>query len=211
MPEGIEFTLTDESGNVSGTGETDRFGEVSFIDLTEGNYYLTEEILEGYTNDIKNEISLRSANVGEEPLRVIVTNTKDSDPGMYTIEVKKEFKGLDHLIQVLVEFTLSDGNDFKETKGLYPYVFENVPEGEYLLTEKPLGGFTSSIQGGMEISLPEDADNQNYMEIVVTNTKIPDDDDTPPTENLPEGKMIDRQPGYITLNEPQNLGIHHEL
>ncbi|HNX28338.1 MAG TPA: S-layer homology domain-containing protein [Syntrophomonadaceae bacterium] len=30
--------------------------------------------------------------------------------------------------------------------------------------------------------------------------------DSPPTENLPEGKMIDRQPGYITLCAPQNLG-----
>lgn len=28
----------------------------------------------------------------------------------------------------------------------------------------------------------------------------------PETENLPEGKMIDRQPGYITLCTPQNLG-----
>lgn len=28
----------------------------------------------------------------------------------------------------------------------------------------------------------------------------------PETENLPEGKMIDRQPGYITLCAPQNLG-----
>lgn len=30
---------------------------------------------------------------------------------------------------------------------------------------------------------------------------------TPPaTENLPEGKILDRQPGYITLAEPQKLG-----
>ncbi len=28
----------------------------------------------------------------------------------------------------------------------------------------------------------------------------------PPTEDLPEGKMLDRQPGYITLCEPQDLG-----
>jgi hypothetical protein len=28
----------------------------------------------------------------------------------------------------------------------------------------------------------------------------------PPTEDLPEGKMLDRQPGYITLTEPQDLG-----
>lgn len=29
---------------------------------------------------------------------------------------------------------------------------------------------------------------------------------TPPTKDLPEGKMLDRQPGYITLCEPQDLG-----
>ena len=28
----------------------------------------------------------------------------------------------------------------------------------------------------------------------------------PATENLPEGKILDRQPGYITLAKPQNLG-----
>jgi hypothetical protein len=28
----------------------------------------------------------------------------------------------------------------------------------------------------------------------------------PPTEDLPESKMLDRQPGYITLTEPQDLG-----
>ena len=33
-----------------------------------------------------------------------------------------------------------------------------------------------------------------------------EEDVPPPTENLPEGKMIDRQPGYITLCNPQNLG-----
>lgn len=33
-----------------------------------------------------------------------------------------------------------------------------------------------------------------------------EDEKTPPTEDLPEGKMLDRQPGYITLCEPQDLG-----
>ncbi|MGI6436249.1 MAG: S-layer homology domain-containing protein [Syntrophomonadaceae bacterium] len=32
----------------------------------------------------------------------------------------------------------------------------------------------------------------------------------PPTENLPEGKMIDRQPGYITLSKPLNLSTPAE-
>ncbi len=31
-------------------------------------------------------------------------------------------------------------------------------------------------------------------------------DDVPETEELPEGEIINRQPGYITLSEPQNLG-----
>ena len=35
---------------------------------------------------------------------------------------------------------------------------------------------------------------------------VPDEDeDTPETEDLPEGKMLDRQPGYITLSTPQKL------
>ncbi|MDD3853427.1 MAG: hypothetical protein PHD40_07210 [Syntrophomonadaceae bacterium] len=37
--------------------------------------------------------------------------------------------------------------------------------------------------------------------LIVLEDEIP-----PPTENLPDGKMIDRQPGYITLCDPQNLG-----
>ncbi|MGI5879000.1 MAG: S-layer homology domain-containing protein [Syntrophomonadaceae bacterium] len=37
--------------------------------------------------------------------------------------------------------------------------------------------------------------------LIVLENEIP-----PPTENLPDGKMIDRQPGYITLCDPQNLG-----
>ncbi len=31
-------------------------------------------------------------------------------------------------------------------------------------------------------------------------------DDVPETEDLPEGEIINRQPGYITLSEPQHLG-----
>ncbi len=38
----------------------------------------------------------------------------------------------------------------------------------------------------------------------VAGSKIPDN--PPPTEKLPDGKIIDRQPGYITLCEPQYLG-----
>ncbi len=39
---------------------------------------------------------------------------------------------------------------------------------------------------------------------------IVDEFGAPQTEQLPEGKMIDRQPGYITLCSPQNLGTPGE-
>jgi len=59
--------------------------------------------------------------------------------------------------------------------------------------------------GGAPVTLSDDA-----RLIVTKRVDTPPDDtpdgETPPTEDLPEGKMLDRQPGYITLSEPQNLG-----
>lgn len=49
------------------------------------------------------------------------------------------------------------------------------------------------------------ADFVDDAELIVRERE-PDDEEPPETEDLPEGTMINRQPGYIVLTEPQNLG-----
>ncbi len=58
---------------------------------------------------------------------------------------------------------------------------------------------------GDPVTLSDDAE-LNVVE--KEDEDIPEDDpgDEPETEDLPEGKMINRQPGYITLSEPLYLG-----
>ncbi len=61
-----------------------------------------------------------------------------------------------------------------------------------------IGDGTAEVKGPAE-QLSDDA---------ILNVKEPEQtgETPPPTENLPDGKMIDRQPGYITLCQPQKLG-----
>ncbi|MDY0236523.1 MAG: SpaA isopeptide-forming pilin-related protein [Gudongella sp.] len=95
----------------------------------------------------------------------------DEEPWMGTIEVRKSFAGEYGDIEG-ISFTLVGPDEYSETQVTNSdgvVIFEGLFEGEYTLTELTPSGFVSSIESGMTINLPEDADEQDYMLIEVVN------------------------------------------
>jgi hypothetical protein len=65
------------------------------------------------------------------------------------------------------------------------------------------GKYKGTVEGSSSLSATY-KDMSDDARLIVEKRRIIER--VPPTEDLPEGKILDRQPGYITLTEPQDLG-----
>jgi hypothetical protein len=74
---------------------------------------------------------------------------------------------------------------------------------EEIATMTDQGNYKGVLAGTSNLSATY-KDLSDDAELIVQQRRIIER--IPPTEELPEGKMLDRQPGYITLTEPQDLG-----
>lgn len=90
-----------------------------------------------------------------------------------------------------------------------PAIAANNGSGSY--TGTAVG--TTLVRANYDYSPPSDPSKvfklDGAAELIVFEKDQPDlppDNQPPPHENLPEGKIIDRQPGYIVLADPVNLG-----
>lgn len=86
-----------------------------------------------------------------------------------------------------------------------PYAQATANKGEYLGLAPGLTDVTAHYhyQNNLAVAAFPAIDLTGEARLTV---KAKPDIPPPPTERLPEGKMIDRQPNYITLSTPQNLG-----
>lgn len=74
---------------------------------------------------------------------------------------------------------------------------------EDIATSTGKGKYRGDREGTTDVTASYEYLSDDAELIVVRRPDIPD---IPETEDLPEGKMLDRQPGYITLSEPKDLG-----
>lgn len=125
-----------------------------------------------------------------------------------TVGEKQQYKALlhnsgsDSPLDVTNKCTWSIYDNIAEItgKGLFKGLVEGstTVKAVYSLAENPSEDviYLRKIDAEVDIVPPETLSDTAKLTVM----------DQPPTENLPEGKMIDRQPGYITLSAPVNLG-----
>lgn len=178
----VEFTLTGPD-EYEETKSPDSEGYVEFTGLEEGSYTLSEKGLEGITSSLPENgllIGLPDDADENDEFEVDVTNTVDTEPWEGKIIINKSFVAESDYDFDDVEFTLSGPDDYEETKSpdSEGYVeFTGLMEGSYTLTEEELEGFTSSLpENGLEIDLPDDADEYDVFEVDVVNREKTDDE-----------------------------------
>jgi serine-aspartate repeat-containing protein C/D/E len=178
----VEFTLTGPD-EYEETKSPDSEGYVEFTGLEEGSYTLSEKGLEGITSSLPENgllIDLPDDADENDEFEVDVTNTVDTQPWAGKIIINKSFVAESDYDFDDVEFTLSGPDDYEETKSpdSEGYVeFTGLMEGSYTLSEKGLEGITSSLpENGLEIDLPDDADEFDVFEVDVVNREITDDE-----------------------------------
>ncbi|MCR3955294.1 MAG: DUF5979 domain-containing protein [Gudongella sp.] len=178
----VEFTLSGPD-EYEETKSPDSEGYVEFTGLEEGSYTLSEKGLEGITSSLPENgllIDLPDDADENDEFEVDVTNTVDTEPWEGKIIINKSFVAESDYDFDDVEFTLSGPDEYEETKSpdSEGYVeFTGLMEGSYTLTEEKLEGFTSSLpENGLEIDLPDDADEFDVFEVDVVNREKTDDE-----------------------------------
>lgn len=179
--EGFEFTLSGPN-DYEETASTDEYGEAEFTGLAEGEYLLEEDDYVGYTSSIPDGFTIDLPYDADEEndnyAIVRVTNTPIPDDWKGVIRVEKSITGEDDPDLSGIEFTLSaegmqDLTQSTNSSGIVEFI--NLPEGIYTLTEDVPEGYRSSLPSeGLEIELPEEANENDIVTVQVTNRLIPD-------------------------------------
>ena len=181
---GFEFELWKDGERVRGPEATDEFGEIDFTGLPAGEYEIRElesGFIADYLDDNPIEIGPEVENDNDDVWAVRVNNTRIE---IDDIVVQKEVSNDDDLsgfvfrLYRIVEVGEGEFNEefvSQRTTGVTGrIVFEDQPDGEYVLYEVPRTGYVMGIgapgsEDGEEFYHSE---NMTYP-IEVTNRKLP--------------------------------------
>lgn len=153
------------------------------------NYVRASQLATAYFPplNLKAEARLR---VVEQPRQVLITLEVTPPTASIMVGESQQYKAVLHF---------SDGSPDQDVTNAAAWSLSNA-----IATPTAKGLYKGTARGTATVTAKYTP--SGYSELSDDAVLIVDENGPPPTENLPEGKMIDRQPGYITLCNPQNLG-----
>lgn len=214
----ISFTLTGPNGYEE-TKETNDNGIIEFTELEKGEYFLTENVPEGYSSDIENgkTINLSKDTTGDDIAVIQVINTKlydDTDPkGSITIK-KIVIDHEDEIIGDETEFKFEIYNlnetlpDTVTIVGNGSVTLDNLSLGKYIIKEINIPDKYSLISNNdIEVTISKNEETT----VTFTNKK-----DAPPTPSwtgtLVIQKIIESNNAALLAEESPDLsGFEFEL
>jgi LPXTG-motif cell wall-anchored protein len=176
---GFEFELWKDGVKVRGPESTDEYGKIDFTDLPAGEYEIRElesDFIADYLDDNPLEIGPEIENDNDDVWVVRVNNTRIEIDDIVVQKLVSNDDDLSGFVFRLYRI-VDDEEEFvaERTTGVTGrVVFEDQPDGEYVLYEVPKNGYA------MGIGAPGSDDGEEFFHsenmtypIEVTNRKLP--------------------------------------